>query len=119
MLPEPDVERKSLTSQDIKLIIDKCENDDDKNLVKFVLHTGLRIGAVINLKWDDVRDGLVHVETKRKQQYSLPVSDTALAIIESQPRRDGLDYIWPKRGIWGDGFVNEPWDTQAICGTQH
>jgi integrase len=64
-------------------------------LVKTLLLTGQRREKVSTMKWEDISDGVWIIPTEDREKGNadtLPLSDLALEVIESQPRK--CDYVF-------------------------
>jgi len=65
---EPKKKRPILTHEEVELIINKgCRNLKDKLLIIIMVHLGLRISEVINLKISDIHDYKVTVDWKKSK----------------------------------------------------
>lgn len=64
------------------------------------IHTALRTGEVVGARWPEI-DLKAKVWTvpadrmKMKREHRAPLSDAAVAILESLPREAGTDYVFP------------------------
>ena len=70
-------------------------------LLKTLLLTAQRRDEVANMTWTEIgTDGIGRFPpsgTKRSDQTIVPLSTTALAVIEAQPKIIGCDYVFPSR----------------------
>jgi len=96
-------------------------------ILKLILLTGCRRAEVGDLKWSEIdfearTITLPRERTKNHQQHTLPLSEPAMEILNSIPRRDGREYLFGRIGPAGftnwsmskedfDRIVNlkEPW----------
>lgn len=78
------------------------EVDQDKaGLLKLSIVTGMRKGALLGLKWQDVdfERGLITLQAqyaKNKKTSVIPMNDSAREILQSIARQES-DYVWPGR----------------------
>lgn len=83
-----------------KLLLELPEHQ--RSIVTFALATGLRQANVLGLKWENLdigrRVAWVHGdESKNGKALSVPLNDTAVAVIEAQ-RGQHLEYVFTFRG---------------------
>ena len=71
---------------DLVAAVSAGQNLRDYTLIVLMLHTGLRIGEVCNLKWEDVvirpRSGQLHIWGKRNKYRQVPLNVTARKALE-------------------------------------
>ena len=81
-----DVLPKFLTTNDVqKLMITECKNPHVKNAFLFSVFTGLRLGDVQNLKWEQITDSSMKVIEKKTQSANIqPLAKITLKILEEQ-----------------------------------
>jgi len=86
VLNKPDTKREFLTLEEIKtLSATPKTNFDTCNAFLFSCFTGLRLSDVINLTFDQVKDGYIEFkQQKTGQNERLKLSNTALKIFEEQ-----------------------------------
>ena len=70
-------------------------------IFEFLLATGLRLGNVLNLRWDqvDLKRGTIRIpasSTKAKKELILPLSDWALDVLRGHPRHISSPYVFCK-----------------------
>lgn len=99
-LPEPRGRLRYLTHGEIPRLLEELPPHLGP-LVRLALHTGLRKGELMGLKWDQVRQGCLYLDgsdTKNSEPRSIPLNEEALAALEDQRRRHQLTsaYIFPK-----------------------
>jgi integrase len=66
-------------------------------IVRFLLLTGARCNEAVAMTWDEIANGvwlLPAGRNKTKQELARPLSCAALAIIEAQPRFDGVPFVF-------------------------
>jgi len=75
-----------------------------KRIILLLLYTGMRVGEVLNLKWENVgKDRIIlkRTETKQKKEKVIPLTDAVKGILEElRDRRRTDGYVLPlgKRG---------------------
>ena len=85
-----------------------CENDDFGRITKLLILTGCRRNEIAQMRWSEVDFGertltLPAARVKNKRKHVAPLSDTALEILRTTPRRLGHDAVF---GGWaGHGFT--------------
>jgi len=97
-----------LTEDEEKRLIhalDRSKNEVLKDIVLFALHTGLRLGEILNLKWENVnlKNKIVVLfpeQTKSKRRHILPLNEVAFKVLEkrSRCRVQGCPYVFHKEG---------------------
>jgi len=76
-------------------------------LIKMLLLTGQRRGAVLRMRWDDISDGVWEIQSEEREKGnagSLKLPAQALAIINALPRISGNPYVFA--AARGDGPLN-------------
>jgi integrase len=100
----PQQERISLTSSEIKSIIDVSEDTDLKKVIIYAVLTGCRIGEIVNLEWKDINFIKSYIlvvnkknfQTKSRKIRQIPMS-TVLKnyLLEwSNSRSNFSDYVF-------------------------
>lgn len=100
--------RREYTPEEIVSIIEAAEQIEKtawgntvlqkytKRIILLLLFTGMRIGELLNLRWDNVQDNkitLKRTETKQQKEKVLPISQTIRELLESlrdKRRKDGF-----------------------------
>jgi len=71
-----------------------------KPIIITALHTGMRRGEILKLKWADIgfNNRLIEVvETKNNEKRYVPIDSTLLAALRNIPRRIDSDYVFCNR----------------------
>jgi integrase len=81
----------------------ESSNDRLKPIVTMALNTGMRLGEILSLKWDnvDLVNGFILLDkTKNGERRELPINATLRATLEALPRRLDGSYLFfdPKTG---------------------
>jgi len=65
-VPEPERDVRVLTAEEIRKLLKACPSRRWRAMVALAVTTGMRLGELVNLTWDDVdlEDGLVRVRSK-------------------------------------------------------
>jgi integrase len=70
-----------------------------ESVVIFAIETAMRLGEIINLKWNDVnivhRIAVIH-ETKNGEMRKVPLSNTSINALKSLTKRLGSDKVFWK-----------------------
>ncbi len=72
-----------------------------RNLLIVALHTGMRRGEILSLKWQDVdfkRKTIIVVKSKNNEKRTIPMSNTVYGILNSIKVRDISGRIFPISG---------------------
>ena len=80
MLKVNNARERYLTFEEIHGLLDKSPIHL-QHIIKCALFTGMRLGNVLSLKWCQIRDGHIYVETKTGKK-SFPVSDALAELFE-------------------------------------
>jgi site-specific recombinase XerD len=90
---------------EFKLLLDTIENEDIKDLVIFAVQTGLRQMELITLQWDQINlinknlllDNRNYL-TKSKKIRNVPLSTTALNILEKRNSTQNFGHVFTYNG---------------------
>lgn len=80
MLKVDNVRERYLVPEEIRKLIDKSPVHL-QHIVKCALLTGMRLGNILNLRWNQVRDGHIYVKTKTGKN-SFPASDAFMELLD-------------------------------------
>lgn len=89
---------------------DQGVSDQAANLVVLLLHTGLRKGEALSLKWEDVdlsRNTMTVRGTKNGSDFTLPLTAAAINAIEDQENRMQNEFVFPSN-LSQSGRMTEP-----------
>lgn len=82
-----------LSADDVKLIVDKAENDLIKDVIVFAYNTGMRLGEIVHLEWASVNlnkkiitVGSERFVTKSKKVRYIPMNDTVYTLLDTRYR---------------------------------
>jgi integrase len=92
-----------LTDAELRAIWTACQDDDFGRIVRLLMLTACRRDEIGGLRWDevDVDNAMLTIpgsRTKNHTALNLPLSPTAIAIIESTPRWADREFVWCARG---------------------
>lgn len=123
-----DEKRREYSSEEIAKIIAAAEKIEKearkyavmqqyaKRIVLILFHTAMRLGEVLNLKWDNIKEGRIVLrrsETKPKKEKVIPLTDSLKRIFEEIRKEEKDDvYILPlrrrsgkMRAGWADSII--------------
>jgi integrase len=88
-----------ISDQELAAIWADCRDDDHGRIVKLLILTGQRRDEVGDMMWSelDVSRGLWTIpreRTKNGLPHEVPLSDAALEILRSIPRREGREFVF-------------------------
>jgi integrase len=62
-------------------------------IVECALHTGMRRGEILNLKWSQIKNGFIYLhETKTNESREIPVNDALSRLFKEIRRKQGLKH---------------------------
>jgi len=74
--------QRYLMEADIEKLLNSC-SAHVRPIVELALHTGMRKGELLNLKWDQVRDGFIYLkETKSGKSRQIPCDARAAQVLK-------------------------------------
>ncbi len=120
-IPEHKLYRKSLLFREIKnervrylskeeeekllQVLESGKNKTLKNIVLLSLHTGMRLGEILNLKWENVdfKNKILILfpdQTKNKKRHVIPLNKTAYKVLKEQETMKLLKcpYVFHRNG---------------------
>jgi integrase len=94
-----------LSQEEANLLLCACRESDNPHLyaiVSVALHTGMRVGEVLRLQWQDVdfKTGRIQVvsrtgrPTKTRESRSIPMNRSLTEVLRRHPRRLGTPYLF-------------------------
>jgi integrase len=96
MLKENNKRLRFLSKEECQALINACHSHL-KPIVITALHTGMRKGEILNLKWDnvDLRHGFILLNiTKNGERREIPINNTLKAILQDLTRRLDIPYVF-------------------------
>ncbi len=122
--------RREYTPEELERILDAAERVERearsyasiqryaKRIILLLLYTGMRLGEVLKLKWENIKDdkiALKRTETKQKKEKVIPLTDSIREVLEQfqdSRRKDG--YVIPlrrrsgtMRAGWADSVIRK------------
>jgi len=100
--PTPESRDRVLTDLGLAAIWNALENDDYAKVIKLLVCTGCRRAEIGGMKWTEFSDDmsawvLPKERAKNAKEHKLPLTPLMAEIIESVPRRDGLDLLFGRK----------------------
>jgi integrase len=100
--PTPESRDRVLTDLELAAIWQALENDDYAKVIKLLVCTGCRRAEVGGMNWTEFSDDmstwvLPRERAKNAKEHKLPLTPLMAEIIESVPRRDGLDLLFGRK----------------------
>ena len=102
-LQEEDSKKVEYSGEDLKKIFIEVESEDIKNICKFSLYSGLRIGEILQLKKEDINSNLIYLKEYEEENLTLknsnsirevPVHKNLLKIIHKQKEENKTDFLF-------------------------
>jgi integrase len=93
-LKENNQRNRYLTEEEIDRLLEECKPVKHLyRVVKTALHTGMRRGEILSLKWEQIRNGFIYLkETKTKNPREIPVNDELEELFKEIRREQGLRF---------------------------
>ncbi len=94
---------EDLSPEQIKKLIEVLDADKDQtaaNIMRLALFTGMRRGEIFKLRWDDIdfRRGFITIaDPKGGQDQTIPLNDSARAVLDSIETDDAELWVFPGR----------------------
>ena len=86
-----------LSVEECRALLEACPTETLRRVVILALHTGMRKGEILNLKWQNVnlREGFIElIEQKNGERSVIPLSDYIIGILKSIPRRLDSEFVF-------------------------
>jgi integrase len=99
MLKEPNGRTVYLEKEEISLLLSAC-SDSFRPIVLFAIHTGMRKGEILNLKWTDVdfkTETIYLLKTKSGKPREIPMNNTVIELLNQLPRHCDSEYVFCKQ----------------------
>jgi len=90
-----------LTSEEEERLLKEVTLEWLKRIIVFAIHTGMRRGEIVNLKWQDVdlRRKIIRVEkSKNHMKRGIPMNNSAFELLNKQKVRDISGKVFPVKG---------------------
>ena len=93
---------RTLSDAELAAVWKSLPTDQYGAIVKLLLLTGQRREEIGGLRWSEIDHHKALIafpgeRTKNGRPHDVPLADTALAVLEAQPRREGRDRIFGER----------------------
>ena len=106
-MAEDNLKLRTLSEREEAALIECC-SPYLQDLVVFAIHTGLRLGEILNLKWEevDLENGIVKtLVQKNRRMLEVPLNEKALAVVLGWHGLRKCEYVFynPETGAqWKD-----------------
>jgi integrase len=98
-----------LSYEEMERLLDACKQSPNPQLQVFVttaLNTGMRLGELTALEWQDVdfKRGMIRVDnkedhhTKNYEPRTIPMNDRLIEVLSKHPRRLDSPYVFARKG---------------------
>jgi integrase len=100
LLKENNHRIRYLTEDEITRLLQECQSSKRKHLYRIVvcaLNTGMRKGEILDLRWNQIRNGFIYLEkTKTKNRREIPVNEELAAMLKGIKKEEGLtsEYVF-------------------------
>jgi integrase len=114
----PERDPAFFTRSDFETLLHSIKHKWLKETVLFAVLTGLRRGEIVNLKWTDVdlQRRTIQIQsnltfrTKQGRRRIVPLSETAMYLLQAKHGRDATEYVFIHNGKQ----VDDEWLSQAF-----
>jgi integrase len=101
LLKEPPGRLRYLEADEIERVLDNCGHDPRAPylgpIVLMALHTGMRLGEIVGLRWDDIdlKHRLISItKTKNNERKTIPINDILYEELSRLPRHVTSPYLF-------------------------
>jgi integrase len=104
-LKENNTRIRYLEEGEIQRLLEECQPKKHLHrIVTCALHTGMRRGEILSLKWEQIRNGFIYLEkTKTKERREIPINEDLAEVLKEIRREQGLSspyvFTYAKRTI--------------------
>ena len=100
-LIEPDARLRYLSKEEIKILLDSCEDQNLKDAIELSIWTGGRKNEIWKLPWKDIDwslNQLTFKDTKSGKPRSIPMNTSIKGILSRRRKENGLQsiYVFPR-----------------------
>jgi integrase len=98
--------QRYLMEEEMEKLLNSC-SPHLQPIVEIALHTGMRKGEILKLKWDQVRDGFIYLkETKTGKSRQIPLDGRAAEVFRvlqiKNKWKSPYVFVGPEGEPWGD-----------------
>jgi integrase len=100
---EPPGRLRYLEVEEIECLLDNCDDPHApplRPIMMIALHTGMRLGEILRLRWDDIdlRHRLISItKTKNNERKTIPINDPLYEELSRLPRHVNSPYLFCHR----------------------
>ena len=95
-----------MTEDEVDRLLEECKGIKHLHrILTCAINTGLRKSDILNLKWDQIRNGFIYPDrtTETKKRREIPINDDLAAVLKEIRREQGLTsryvFTYAKRNI--------------------
>lgn len=82
MLKENNMRLRFLAEDEIPVLLENCKGHL-RDIVETAIHTGMRRGEILSLKWSQIRNGFIYLrKTKTNNSRQIPINNTLEALFD-------------------------------------
>lgn len=115
MFKENNQRLRYLTEEEISALLNACQ-PHLKPIVELALHTGMRRGELLSLKWEEIRNGFIYLtETKSGKARQIPINARLEEVIMEVRREKQLKSQYVFCDSQGRRFFEVKWSFASAC----
>jgi integrase len=110
-LRENNARLRYLSIEECGRLLDACRADNMRGIVTVALHTGMRLGEILDLKFPDldfVSDVLTVRDSKNSESRHIPMDSTVTALLKRTQQVADCDYVFPNAAGKRWNYSQEP-----------
>jgi integrase len=110
-LRENNARLRHLTIDECNRLLDACRADNMRGIVTVALHTGMRLGEILDLKHEDLDfvSGVLTVrDSKNSESRHIPMDSTVTALLKRTQPVANCDYVFPNAAGKRWNYIQEP-----------
>ncbi len=98
-LKENNQRLRYLSQDEIKRLLAECPTHL-RWIVECAIHTGMRKGEILTLKWSQIQDGQIYLQkTKTNEPRQIPINDDLKALFKEIHQQSKSEHVFPPKHI--------------------